>query len=51
MIGWTEITITGSLPATGGDGAAALGTLGAGAALVGAGVLLTLLRRRRAIAS
>ncbi|MFK4808289.1 lamin tail domain-containing protein [Microbacterium sp. ZW CA_36] len=48
VIGWTEVTVTGPLAATGADGAGLAATAGLAAALIGAGVLAVVLRRRRA---
>lgn len=48
VIGWTEVTVTGPLAATGADGAGLAATAGLAAALIAAGALAVVLRRRRA---
>ena len=48
VIGWTEVTVTGPLAATGADGARLGVTAGLAAALIAAGAFAVVLRRRRA---
>jgi LPXTG-motif cell wall-anchored protein len=48
VIGWTEVTVTGPLAATGTDGARLGVTAGLAAALIAAGAFAVVLRRRRA---
>lgn len=48
VIGWTEITVTGALAATGADGSAVVGTVGGALALLVAGAAVMVVRRRSA---